>query len=139
MNFKGKIVFGDPPCLKLRPPLERESLPQKTPQKGPQAWPRPSMKMRIFSTEIEGSGWPLVFWVFVFFKFFQDFSATFFIMILVRGGGVIFDFKGKIIFGDPPLPRTPTPHKGKFASKNTPNGGNPRLLFPSFFLRFFMF
>ena len=31
MDFKGKIVFGDPPCLKLRPPLERESLPQKTP------------------------------------------------------------------------------------------------------------
>ena len=94
LNFKGKIVFGDPPCLKLRPPLERESLPQKTPQKGPQAWPRPSMKMRIFSTEIEGSGWPLVFWVFVFFKFFQDFSATFFIMILSEGGGggVIFRF-----------------------------------------------
>ena len=34
MDFKGKIVFGDPPCLKLRPPLERESLPQKTPQNG---------------------------------------------------------------------------------------------------------
>ena len=33
LDFKGKIVFGDPPCLKLRPPLERESLPQKTPQK----------------------------------------------------------------------------------------------------------
>ena len=31
LDFKGKIVFGDPPCLKLRPPLERESLPQKTP------------------------------------------------------------------------------------------------------------
>ena len=30
--FKGKIVFGDPPCLKLRPPLERESLPPKSPQ-----------------------------------------------------------------------------------------------------------
>ena len=34
LDFKGKIVFGDPPCLKLRPPLEKESLPQKTPQKG---------------------------------------------------------------------------------------------------------
>ena len=45
------------------------------------------------------------------------------------GGGSFFDFKSKIIFGDPPLPRTPTPHEGKFASKNTPNGGNPRLFF----------
>ena len=26
LDFKGKIVFGDPPCLKLRPPLERESF-----------------------------------------------------------------------------------------------------------------
>ena len=59
-NFKGKIVFGDPPCLKLRPPLERESLPPKTPQmRGPQDRPGP-LKMRFFSTEIDGSGWPLV-------------------------------------------------------------------------------
>ena len=36
------------------------------------------MKMRIFSTEIEGSGWPLVFWVFVFFKFLRPQSLAWF-------------------------------------------------------------
>ena len=67
------------------------------------------MKMRIFSTEIEGSGWPLVFWVFVFFKFFKTFPRPFHNDFGQGGGGSFFDFKGKIIFGDPPLPRTPTP------------------------------
>ena len=76
---------------------------------------------------------------FCVFQVFQDFSATFFIMILVRGGGSFFDFKGKIIFGDPPLPRTPTPHEGKFAIKNTSNGGDPRLFFLLFSFVFLFF
>ena len=66
------------------------------------------MKMRIFSTEIEGSGWPLVFWVFVFSSFSRLFRDLFH-NDFGQGGGSFFDFKGKTIFGDPPLPRTPTP------------------------------
>ena len=31
-NFKGKIVFGDPPLPQTPTPLERESLLLKTPQ-----------------------------------------------------------------------------------------------------------
>ena len=36
LEFKGKIVFGDPPCLKLRPPLEREFASKNTPGLDPQ-------------------------------------------------------------------------------------------------------
>ena len=31
-NFKGKIVFGDPPCLKFRPPLREKVCLQKHPK-----------------------------------------------------------------------------------------------------------
>ena len=56
----------------------------------PQDWPGSQLKMLFFSTEIDGSGWPLVFWIFdqtepspvseisiKFFKVFQGFSEFF--------------------------------------------------------------
>ena len=64
-NFKGKIVFGDPPLPQIPTPLERESLPPKTPHmRGTQDRPGSLLKMWFFNTEIDGSGWALVFWVF---------------------------------------------------------------------------
>ena len=49
-NFKGKIVFGDPPLASNSdPPLERESLPPKTPQmRGTPGSARAPVKNAIF-------------------------------------------------------------------------------------------
>ena len=66
-HSQSNLVFGDPSCSKLRPPLERESLPPKTPHMrggGTQDRPGSQLKKRFFSTEIDGSGWALVFWIF---------------------------------------------------------------------------
>ena len=79
---------------------------------------------------------------FCVFQVFQDFSATFFIMILVRGGGgSFFDFKGKIIFGDAPLASNSDPPMRENLLPKTPQmGGTPGFFFLLiFFLRFFIF
>ena len=78
-NFKGKIVFGDPPLPQTPTPLETESLPSKRllsrvqeppkgfkrlqkPPKKPetQDLPDPQVNMRFFSTEIDGFGRPSI-------------------------------------------------------------------------------
>ena len=40
-------------------------------------------------------------------------------LVLVKGGS-IFQFKGKIVFGDPPLPQTPTPLERESLPPKTP-------------------
>ena len=78
---------------------------------------------------------------FCVFQVFQDFCATFFIMILVREGGSFFDFKGKIIFGDAPLASNSDPPMRENLLPKTPQmGGTPGFFFfLLFFLRFFIF
>ena len=70
----------------------------------------------------------------MFFKVFQCFSgflslssdegpppATFSQPSFGQGGVVFFNFKGKIVFGDPPLPQTPTPPlRGKVCLQKHP-------------------
>ena len=124
-NFKGKIVFGDPPLPQIPTPLERESLPPKTPQM--RGTPGLGSRFLDFFTKTEPSPQDCKFFkVFqsfsMFFKVFQCFSGflslssdegppprPFHSLILVKGGLAFFNFKGKIVFGDPPLPQTPTP------------------------------
>ena len=77
---------------------------------------------------------------FCVFQVFQDFSATFFTMILVRGGGHFSILKAKQSSETPPCLELRPPHEGKFASKNTPNGGGPQAFFSLLlFFRVFSF
>ena len=163
-NFKGKIVFGD---LKLRPPLDRESLPPKTPQMrgGTPGSARVPIKNAIFlvlkSTLLGGlsfsgffdqtepspvsefhafQGFSRFFRIFqCFLRFFNVFQgvAGFFPAVLMKDrpvpsfgsrGVAFFNFKGKIVFGDPPLPQTPTPLETETLPPKTPQmRGTPGL------------
>ena len=134
-NFKGKIVFGDPPL----PQTPGKFASKNTPNEGdPKIGPGPYSKCDFlvlkstvpgglsfsgFLTKTEPSPQDCKFFkVFqnfsVFFKVFQCFSGflslssdegppprPFHSLILVKGGWYL----GKIVFGDPPLPQTPTP------------------------------
>ena len=60
--FSKQFSIRRPPLAQNSdPPLERGSLPPKPPQmRGTPGSARSQLKMRFFSTEIDGSGWALV-------------------------------------------------------------------------------
>ena len=77
---------------------------------------------------------------FCVFQVFQDFSATFFTMILVRGGRGHFSIlKAKQSSETPPCLELRPPHEGKFASKTPQMGGTPGFFFILLFFRVFSF
>ena len=77
-NFTGKIVFGDPPLPQTPTPLERESLPPKTPQMRGISGSLFKCDFLVLGSTVLGASFSRFFKVFLeFFRVFSMFLTVF--------------------------------------------------------------